>query len=257
MSDRSGPPEDQLIAAARAAAARAPDQPGPLFRLCCLLLEHRKPEANLLLSRLERFRAFAPGWCAVGSALLERQHAAALVAFNRAYVAAPTLQAGAGRAAALTALGRHAEAAAALQACERLAPHDARLRRQRAVALRQAGDLPAAREAFGQATQLDPAFADAWYGLGVVCQDQGDHAAAVPAFQAALEAAPHLTEAALNLGIALQETGMLDEALTAYARAWRLRADLFGRIAQALASHRVGRLWLDPRVLESELASRV
>ena len=45
--------------------------------------------------------------------------------------------------------------------------------------------------------------------------------------------------------------------MDAYARAWRLRGESFGRVAQALASGRVGRVWLRPSALERDLAARV
>ena len=61
-------------------------------------------------------------------------------------------------------------------------------------------------------------------------------------------------EAALNLGVALQELGELEPALDAYALAYRLRPDSFGRIAQSLVSGRVGALWLDPARLRQRLA---
>ena len=96
----------------------------------------------------------------------------------------------------------------------------------------------------------------AWFALGLVCQDLGDAAGAVPAFRAALRAEPGLHEAAFNLGVACQDCGDLGGAMDAYARAWRLRPASFGRVAQALASGRVGRVWLRPSALERDLAAR-
>jgi cytochrome c-type biogenesis protein CcmH/NrfG len=78
----------------------------------------------------------------------------------------------------------------------------------------------------------------------------------VRAFAASLSTRPDFHEAAFNLGVAHQEAGDLEAALDAYSRAWRLRPGSFGRIAQALVSPAVGRLWLRPSALERELAAR-
>jgi len=250
-------PDGPALAAARQAVEQSPDRPEPLFRLCCLLLARQDPAANALLPHLERFSGYAPGWQALGQALLPKQPSGPLVAYTRAQAASPSLAAGLGRAAALSLLDRHREAADAYAACERLAPRDARLPHRRGLALRKVGDLQTARTAFAHATVLDPASGLAWHSLGVICQDLGDHAAAAPAFRAALAANPDMHEAAFNLGIALQEGGDLEAALNAYAAALRLRPDLFGRIAQALVSPRVGRLWLSPARLRQDLGSRV
>lgn len=231
--------------------AAAPDTPGPLFHLCCVLLTASDPAANTLLPQLARFPNHAPGWLALGQALLPQQPAAALVAFTRAHATAPGVASAVGRSAALSRLGRHAEAA---EACRGLG--DARAAFQMGLALRAAGDLPAAAAAFAEAARLRPEAPEAWHALGVIRQDQGDHEAAIPVFRAALAAAPRSHEAAFNLGVAYQETGALEPALDAYAAAWRLDPAQFGRIAQALVSPRVGRLWLHPDALRAELSGR-
>ena len=241
---------------ARRAVSDAPSDPAPLFQLCCLLLEQQDRAANELLPSLDGFPAFAPGWLALGRTLLPLQPAAALIAFTRALIS-PSVPAFAGQAAALTALGRHREAAATYAQAEPLAPTDARLPHERGLAFRRAGDLPAARDAVTQATRLDPNSSQFWQSLGILHQDQGEHAAAAKAFRAALAARPDFPEAAFNLGVALQEDGALEPALDAYAIAWRLRPASIGRIAQALVSPRIGRLWLNPTHLRRELASRL
>ncbi len=95
-----------------------------------------------------------------------------------------------------------------------------------------------------------------WFALGVVCQDLNDTPAAIRAFTQALTWDPGLHEAAFNLGVAHQDMGAMEAALAAYARAWRLRPDSLGRIAQALVSPACGRLWLDPAGLVRALAAR-
>ncbi|MCX7279020.1 MAG: tetratricopeptide repeat protein [Burkholderiales bacterium] len=100
-----------------------------------------------------------------------------------------------------------------------------------------------------------PQHAAAWFQLGVARQDLGEMAAAVAAFQTTLQLQPRYVEAAVNLGIAQQETGALPAAMAAYGQAYRLRADTFGRIAQALTSSPHGALWLDLGALKATLAA--
>jgi tetratricopeptide (TPR) repeat protein len=87
--------------------------------------------------------------------------------------------------------------------------------------------------------------ASVWFDLGVARQDLRDHTGAASAYRKAFELKPDHAEAALNLGIALQESGAVDDAMRAFAQAYRLRPQLFGSIAMALTSASHGRLWLD------------
>lgn len=255
-------PGSAEIDAARSAWEQSPGLPEPLFRLCCLLLANQDPSVNALLPRLEQFPCYAPGWQALGLTLLPLQPAGALAAFTRAQAAlkqagASSLAARCGQAAALTATGRHAEAASIYANCEAVAPGDAELPHRRGAALRRAGDLHGARAAFARATVLRPEWAQAWHNLGIVCQDLNDHLAAVTAFRTALATRPDFHEAAFNLGVALQQCGQVDAALNAYAVVVRLRPELFGRVAQALISGSSGRLWLSPAALREELDARL
>lgn len=220
---------DRALALAQEARSRAPDAPEPAFLLCALLLARRHPAANALLGTLSAFGGFAPGWEELGHALLAQQPAAARVAFGRAADAYRAMEAQTPTAAVAYRLG---------------------------TALRHAGRLPKAREAVQRATARDPSAPQAWFSLGLLCQDLHDHPGSVEAFRAALAARPDFHEAAFNLGVAYQEGGDLHAALDAYALAWRLRPDAFGRIAQALASPGVGRLWLHPSALRRDLAAR-
>lgn len=155
-------------------------------------------------------------------------------------------------AAAQIAFARAAEAYAAMEARTPTAALAHRL----GTALRQAGRLAEAQEAMRRAVAHDPAAAQAWFSLGLLCQDLRDGPGAIQAFRAALAGRPDFHEAAFNLGVACQEGGDMDGALDAYGLAWRLRPDAFGRIAQALVSPSVGRLWLSPSALRQELAAR-
>jgi cytochrome c-type biogenesis protein CcmH/NrfG len=51
----------------------------------------------------------------------------------------------------------------------------------------------------------------------------------------------------------LQENGDLDAAMRAYAQAYRLRPESFGKIAMALTSASHGKLWLDEAELRRTL----
>jgi len=53
----------------------------------------------------------------------------------------------------------------------------------------------------------------------------------------------------------LQDAGEGDAAMRAYCDAYRLRPDLFGRIAMALTSAPHGRLWLDEDALRRSLGA--
>lgn len=200
------------ISRARQALARAPDAPEPLFALCALLLGQGDVSANDLLPKLERFRAYAPGWLRLGEALFSAKRTeAAAIAFGRVLAAEPA-----------NALGHFGQGRC----------------------LRERGHLPEAAAAFECAVALEPRFAKAWFLLGLIRDDLGNSEAAA-AYRSALDADPTLHEAALNLGIACQEAGDLAGALDAYGQAFRTRPESLGRIAHALSSSPTGCLFLD------------
>jgi tetratricopeptide (TPR) repeat protein len=119
--------------------------------------------------------------------------------------------------------------------------------------LREA-DLPAdAEAAFLRTLALAPTHAQSWFALALVRQDRRDLAGAESALRRLLEIAPPRAEVEVNLGIVLQEAGQIDDAMRAYGRAYRLREDSFGRIAHALATPNVGRVWLDLDALRDAL----
>ena len=119
-----------------------------------------------------------------------------------------------------------------------------------ALALR---DFAAAAQAFERAVALAPANADAWFSLSQARQDLRDLPGAEAALERVLALKPERADALVNLGIVRQEQGRLDDALRAYGRAYRLREETFGRIAHALATPGVGRLWLRLDDLRAEL----
>jgi cytochrome c-type biogenesis protein CcmH/NrfG len=115
-------------------------------------------------------------------------------------------------------------------------------------------DLPAASQALERAVALAPDNADAWFKVSLARQDLRDLDGAITALERVLATHPDRVDALVNLGIVLQESGRIDDALRAYGRAYRLRPQTFGRIAHALATPNVGRLWLDLDELRGELA---
>ncbi|MBC7711493.1 MAG: tetratricopeptide repeat protein [Rhizobacter sp.] len=118
---------------------------------------------------------------------------------------------------------------------------------------RATGDLPLAARTLQRVVRLAPEHVSAWFQLALVQQDLQQLEAAVASLRSLLRLAPERVDAEVNLGIVLQERGQMDEAMRAYGRAYRLRADTFGRIAHALATPRVGRLWLDLNELKVAL----
>jgi tetratricopeptide (TPR) repeat protein len=146
--------------------------------------------------------------------------------------------------------------------------HDARRHYERAQALQpdradialalaqtlQTSDDTAARErAWSRVVALLPTHQEAWLQLANARQDLRDFSGAIDALRRLLSLAPQHAMAEVNLGIVLQESGRIDDAMRAYGRAYRLREDCFGRIAHALSTPGVGRLWLDLDALRAEL----
>ncbi len=114
-----------------------------------------------------------------------------------------------------------------------------------ADAARAAGDLTAALHTLERVVALAPEHIEAWFQLALVRQDVHDLAGAARALHDVLRLDPERADAQVNLGIVLQESGRMDDAMRAYGRAYRLRDESFGRIAHALATPNVGRLWLN------------
>ena len=147
------------------------------------------------------------------------------------------------------------------QAVARHPPHPA-VQQLLAVISLQDGDAAAAAELAAASLALRPGHAptlrvaaDAWFQLSLARHDAGDLVGEAQALREVLRLAPERVEAEVNLGIVLQDSGQIDEAMRAYGRAYRAREDSFGRIAHALASANVGRLWLNLDELRAALRS--
>ena len=76
-----------------------------------------------------------------------------------------------------------------------------------------------AAEAYRQAIDCDPEFADAHCNLGSVCFNRGEREEAREAFARAVELVPGHVEANLNLGTMLEELGQDESALARYRAA--------------------------------------
>jgi len=116
------------------------------------------------------------------------------------------------------------------------------------------GEIALAEKFLERAAQTEVP-ASVWFDLGLVRQDLRDHAGAAIAYRKTIELKGDHVEATFNLGVVLQETGLLDEAMRAYAKAYRLRPSSFGQIAMALTSASHGGLWLDEAALRRALES--
>jgi tetratricopeptide (TPR) repeat protein len=119
------------------------------------------------------------------------------------------------------------------------------------------GNAAACERAWLRVVTLQPTLEEGWLQLANARQDRHDLAGAIDALRRLLSMAPTHAMAEVNLGIVLQDSGQMDAAMRAYGRAYRLRADSFGRIAHALATPPVGRLWLDLDALRAELQAAV
>ena len=140
-------------------------------------------------------------------------------------------------------------------------PHPA-VQQLLAVINLQEGDAAAAADLAAASLALRPdhaptlrVAADAWFQRSLARHEAGDLAGEAQALREVLSYAPERVEALVNLGIALQDNGELAEATRAYGRAYRACENTFGRIAHALASGNVGRLWLSLDDLRAALRS--
>ncbi len=246
---------DEALPLLRQALARSPDRAEAAFLLCVTLLELGDSKANDMLQHLlERFPDDAVGWQLIGSTLESADKPeAALIAYARAALIAPSVTMHLRCGGILEVLERPVEALVAYRKASALAPENALAQLRLALCLKQTRDTDAAAAAFQKALELDASLARAWFELGLIEQDRGDLVAAIAMYQRALELKPQLTEAAVNLGICRQSRGDLAGAKRAYGAALQARQDSFGRIAQALSCAPVGEVWLDHDALRRSL----
>jgi tetratricopeptide (TPR) repeat protein len=246
---------DRALQFFREAAQFAPERADAAFMICISLLERGDPKANdALHDLLRRFPNNAEGWHEIGLTLHRaNKFEAALVAFARAAELVRDPRHEMARAASLRMLGRLGEAVDVLRRAGSLLPGHADIALQLALCLHKLGELAAARAELEPILASNATGANLWFAYGLICQDSRDTVAAITAYRRALQLSPDLAEAHVNLGICLQQTGDIAATKISFGRAMRLRADTFGRIAQALPSAPRGELWLDPERLRRSL----
>jgi tetratricopeptide (TPR) repeat protein len=126
-------------------------------------------------------------------------------------------------------------------------------RRNRALALIQAGQLAEAQAQLQQAIGIFPGFAEAEIRIGSIRRRLGDRAGAVARYRRALAIKPDYAWAHLELAITLQRGGEMEDAMTHYREAVRHNPKLFKTVLFALVDQPNGRFWLDLAALKREL----
>jgi len=177
---------------------------------------------------------------------------AALAHLDRAIALAPQRDAFVEKARTFDQAGLRPQAREAWRAILEVVPKNPEAAARLGRLAWEDGDHAAAASLLERAT-ANEAPANVWFDLGLARQDLRDHAGAATAYRKALGKKTDYAEAALNLGTVLQELGDIDNAMGAYAQAYRLRPQTFGTIAMALTSAPHGRLWLDEAELRRSL----
>lgn len=173
-----------------------------------------------------------------------------------------SVEQGLAQAIALYNAGRQADAQRVCEQWLRASPEHPALHQLLAVLRLEAGDATAATEHIERSLQARPGHApsrqigaQAWFARAVRAHAGHDAPGEEAALRRALMLWPEHVQACVNLGIALQAQARLDEAMPWYGRAYRLRPDSFGRIANALCSEPNGALWLDLDALRATLVA--
>jgi tetratricopeptide (TPR) repeat protein len=180
----------------------------------------------------------------------------ALSHLDRAIALAPQREAFVEKARTLDQAGLRPQARQAWNAILDVVPDHAEAAARLGRLAWEDGEIALAAKLLERATQTEVP-ASVWLDLGLVRQDLRDHAGAAIAYRKAIDLKPDHAEATFNLGVVLQETGDLDDAMRAYAQAYRLRPSSFGQIAMALTSASHGGLWLDETALRRALDGRL
>ena len=102
-------------------------------------------------------------------------------------------------------------------------------------ALARQNDWAGAEQAYREATRLQPAFPEAWNGLGHALRKRGKFEESVQAYQEALRLRPLYPQALEYLGEAYVQMGRLAEARDVLARLRPLDPKEADELAQAIA----------------------
>jgi len=118
------------------------------------------------------------------------------------------------------------EAAGYYRTALKSAPQDARLYNKLGISYLQLHNYGSARKAFNQALKYDPRFANAYNNMGAAnCLDK-KYSPAIRYLKRALELDETSAAAHLNMAEAWAGLGQMDRAMTEYARAIELNADI-------------------------------
>ena len=109
---------------------------------------------------------------------------------------------------------------------------------RRGLAATRAKEWSAAAAAFGRAVELNPAYAEAWNGLGYARRHLGRYPESIQAYAEALRLRPEYPEALEYLGEAYVKMGRLDDARRVLERLKPLDAGLARDLAEAIARGR-------------------
>ena len=123
------------------------------------------------------------------------------------------------RAQALRGQDRFAEARAALEAALAAAPRHPQLHNAHGNCLADLGEIDLALAAFGRATAIDHAYAEAWLNSGIIATRHGHLAVAASALDQARSLRPSDTGVLNALGALAEAGGDRDAALAAYSEA--------------------------------------
>jgi tetratricopeptide (TPR) repeat protein len=116
----------------------------------------------------------------------------------------------------------------------RATPADAKLYNKLGISYLQLHDYGPARKAFGQAVKRDPLFANAYNNMGATDCLNKKYGAAIRSLKKALELDETNAPAHLNMAEAWAGLGQMDRAMTEYARALELNADILSGSADGV-----------------------
>jgi tetratricopeptide (TPR) repeat protein len=119
----------------------------------------------------------------------------------------------------------------------RASPHDAKLENKLGIAYLQMNNHGAARKAFNQAIKFDPYLVNALNNLGAVDCLEKKYNPAVRHLKQALALDESNASAHLNIAEAWVGLGEMDRAMTEYARALELNADILSGTPQGVMVH--------------------
>jgi tetratricopeptide (TPR) repeat protein len=239
--------------------ARSPGEPMLSHLLAAVLFASGETEAarrHVEASLLRRPDNGAARLLAARVARILKDFDGALSHLNREITIAPQREAFVEKARTLDQAGFRPQARQAWKAILDIIPDHTEAASRSGRLAWEDGETELAAQLLGRAAVQKDAPASVWFDLGLARQDSRDTAGAVTAYRKVIELKADHAEASVNLGVVLQEQGRVDEAMRAYANAYRLRPGSFGKIAMALTSAPHGGLWLDEASLRRALEGR-